>query len=1001
MIRLRFISLLTALVLNGSLLLLAQPVSRYNTFSYNVNEGLLQTTIGDMAFDQNNFCWLSFPNGIQKFDGKNFTTVPVQPGLPDDKLCRLFQCNNGSLLISHSQGISNYNISANRFIEVFTFAGNKKGVVQFIGEDDGIVYFYTQTATIVGIDAQTFKVVAETKTSFTDYSSNASYLPRISKSIVNHKAAFLINGFLYLWDLKRGKLLHQSSAISGTPGYMLVLKNEDEVLYNTYTSTSTVQLYNFKSNITKPLLIKGVDTRYILRCNVYTWQNKVLFSVNDRIYETDTTLQTIKSELVNFQNQPVSENSAIAHIKEDNFGNLYFQTVTGGIKKIIRNNYPIKYYNTGKTGENFILSILPDKKNNKILLGSSGSGLLVFDTLQQLAKRINIITESGKPGSPNVILKQENTGYLFLLTGQKKLWQTNSELSNLSSIPFSTVLPENESGASYFGNPLFQTSKEAVIQSQHKLLHINFITSTVTEHKITEGYIMSGLHYSPYIITHVNDELIFLNDATFKEIKKISFKNTAYVRCFEKDRTNNIYIGSNKGIFKTDSTGKILQQWNKENGLPDECIYAMAFDDEGLLWCSTNKGILKINKDNSILQLKKEDGLQENEFNTNAVAKADDGELFFGGVNGVSSFFPKDIRRFDEKINLLFTQIKVNNEPAIKDTAMWAIDKIVLPYQKGSLSFDFIAMATGNPEQYVYQYKMKGLDKEWIQNSGTQTVRYFLQPGTYTFQIYASRQFDANAKPLKEIVIIIKPPFWQTWWFIAIAALAFISLLAYFINQNNKKKYAKKLQELENERQLKSERERISKDLHDNLGAYANAVLYNIELLEKEKTEEKRNELIGDLKFASKDIITSLRETVWALKKETYTAEECFVRIRNFIQPLTRYYSHIHFKTEGVASPDMGLPYTKALNIVRIVQEAVSNSIKHATPDNIVITSFFTNNKWSIKVADDGKGFDYIATKQLEQGNGLNNMQQRAAESGFDFKTESSENKGTTITIII
>lgn len=63
-------------------------------------------------------------------------------------------------------------------------------------------------------------------------------------------------------------------------------------------------------------------------------------------------------------------------------------------------------------------------------------------------------------------------------------------------------------------------------------------------------------------------------------------------------------------------------------------------------------------------------------------------------------------------------------------------------------------------------------------------------------------------------------------------------------------------------KQIKLERERISKDLHDSLGAYANAVLYNIELLEKEKAEPKRNELIGDLKFASKDIITSLRETV-------------------------------------------------------------------------------------------------------------------------------------------
>jgi signal transduction histidine kinase len=231
--------------------------------------------------------------------------------------------------------------------------------------------------------------------------------------------------------------------------------------------------------------------------------------------------------------------------------------------------------------------------------------------------------------------------------------------------------------------------------------------------------------------------------------------------------------------------------------------------------------------------------------------------------------------------------------------------------------------------------------------------------------------------------------------------LALIGLLAYFINQRNKKKYAAKLQQLENERQLKEERERISKDLHDSLGAYANAVLYNTELLEKEKGEEKKKELIGDLKFASKDIITSLRETVWALKKEIYTAEDCLVRVKNFIQPLAKYYSHISFRIEGETPTDMDLHYTKALNLVRIMQEAVSNSIKHASSSSIIVTSVQTENKWKLTVADDGKGFNYASMKEDERGNGLNNMEQRAAASGFQIGIHSKENNGTEITIIV
>lgn len=68
-------------------------------------------------------------------------------------------------------------------------------------------------------------------------------------------------------------------------------------------------------------------------------------------------------------------------------------------------------------------------------------------------------------------------------------------------------------------------------------------------------------------------------------------------------------------------------------------------------------------------------------------------------------------------------------------------------------------MGTNNPNQYIYQYKMEGVDKEWIQNNEIQTVRYSLPPGKYTFKIYASRSFNTDATAMKEIRIVIQPPF--------------------------------------------------------------------------------------------------------------------------------------------------------------------------------------------------------------------------------------------------
>jgi signal transduction histidine kinase len=1005
----RLLILITAFILQHTRYCSAQSITRYNTFSYNVNEGLLQSTIKDIAFDKNNFCWLSFPNGIQKFDGKNFTTVPVQPGLPDDKLCRLFQCANGDLLISHQQGISKYEITGNRFVQVYSNGIGEKSPVDFIGQDEQIIYFHSTTGTIRGMSYPGYKIVSETKTGFPDYSSNSDYQPWFSDNIINHKVAFHINNSLCLWDLKAGKLVSESPAIPDkSPYFFLHLKTENEVLYYNYKENNALQLYNFAINTHRSLVIKGKDDKQIDRCIIFPWQNKILISFSNRLYETDESLQVLKTELVNFQNQPVTGNFSIAQIKQDNFGNLLLRTITNGIRKIIRNNYPVKYFGTEKKEQNFIISIFPDKKNNRILAGTSGNGLLVFDTLQRLVKHIETFPGRNNPALINTILKMNDGSYLLFAHGEKQVWRLSDNLLQLKPIVISTSLPPGKSGINYFGNPLFQNEQEAIVQSQNRLYRTNLKNHTITEHQFAAGYIMSGHLYNNTIITHGNDELIFLDAATFNEIRKIPFKNTGYVRCFARpalpagrDAAGIIYIGSNKGIFKIDSMGKILQQLNKEAGLPDECIYAMTFDNDGFLWCSTNKGLLKIHADNSVMQLKKEDGLQENEFNTNAVAKSEDGELFFGGVNGLSSFYPSAISGFEEKINLLVTKIKANNEDVLKDTAAWSIAAIKLPYTRNNLSFDFVAMGTSNLEQYIYQYKMEGVDKEWIQNDGMQTVRYSLPPGKYTFKMYASRFFNKDAAALKEIRIFIQPPFWKAWWFLTGVVLLGIGLLAFAINRYNKNKYQKKLQILEHERRVKAERERMSKDLHDSLGAYANAVLYNTELLEHATDTEKRVGLMKDLKFASKDIITSLRETIWALNKESYTAEDCLLRIRNFIQPFNRYYEQIRLRVEGEAPANVTLDYKKALHLVRIVQEAITNSIKHAGASNITVTSLPLNGQWMLKVNDDGKGFDSVSARESKTGNGLGNMEQRAAEAGFIFVVESRAGSGSLVSITV
>lgn len=971
-----------------------QPIMRYNTFSYNVNDGLLQSTIGDMEYDSNNFCWISFPNGIQKFDGRSFINIPIQPGLPDDKQVRFHKCANGDLLLSHASGISKYDINSNSFILLWKADADITKPSFFIGETNGKIFILTEKAKIIELDSKTYKLTKTTHTQFAPYTNNFENIPIISRNIINGKVVIIVKNDLYLWNLKNHTPIHHVK-ISGNFNPIVTLLNEDEVLLDLYEHEHRTQIYNFAGKTYRPVLPKNAEKNMHFT-TIIPWKGKYLVGSNGNLFVTDKDFKTIEFKFIDFQNQSLSLNSTPNKIRLDKYGNVCLTTVNDGIRKVMLNNFPIKYYSSGERNTNHVISILPDKINNKILAGTSINGVLIYDTLQNLLKHILYLPGTKEAISVNRITKSITGDYILYLSSHPKVIWLSSDLNEMDIRPLMTDQNIKNFGIGYFGNVLYEDAIGNITQTQSYVVKTNYKTKASKAYFINNFYIMSGVVVGSNLILHADDNLIYYDTSTLKEIKRVFFPNTAYVRSYIKDKQNNIYIGSNKGIFKIDTTGKIISHMGKDNGLPDECIYAMLIDKNDYLWCSSNKGIFRINRDSSIFQLRKDDGLQENEFNTNVAAIAHDGELFFGGVNGVSSFFPDEVSSMTDSIDLIVTKIRINNKQAFTDTAVWNMETIELAHDQNLISLDFVAMGIHNPDQYVYQYQMEGIDDQWIQNEDMLSVRYFLPPGKYKMKIFASRYFKSDAEPLKVIEIHVHPPFWKTWWFIFTVSCLLLLFLMFSINRYNRRKYLGKLQAMENEKKAQMERERISRDLHDNIGVFANAVLHKAEMLQLQKEEPTRKHIMEDLKTASKEIILSLRETIWAFKQATYTSEDCMLRIKNFVQSLTRYYPQIQFSINDHSPSEFTLHNTHALNLVRIIQESITNSVKHAHAKHISIHSFSENNVWTVTVSDDGVGFD---EQIVQHGDGLDNMKKRAAESEFEFDIVSNPETGTTSTL--
>jgi signal transduction histidine kinase len=186
-----------------------------------------------------------------------------------------------------------------------------------------------------------------------------------------------------------------------------------------------------------------------------------------------------------------------------------------------------------------------------------------------------------------------------------------------------------------------------------------------------------------------------------------------------------------------------------------------------------------------------------------------------------------------------------------------------------------------------------------------------------------------------------------------------------------------------------NERRRIAADLHDNLGAHASVILSNAEELKNLSSSEK--EILDNLKLNASEIMTNLRDTIWALSKERITVTGISDRIKNYIQKLQPAFPSKQIRVKEAIQENHLLSPSLALNMFRIVQEAMHNSLKHSQADKIEI-SVESNHTVKIIVADNGKGFSGLGK---QTGHGLQNMKTRAAEANLDLSIENNQPSGS------
>lgn len=679
---------------------------------------------------------------------------------------------------------------------------------------------------------------------------------------------------------------------------------------------------------------------------------------------------------------------------------LWIGTEGGGVVKLDMNpqNF-FKYPSSVPEALNtlYIKSLFCDA-DGSVWMGTFKKWIRILDPETQLSTKFPI---------PQKMLSDKNKGIVFSIKKDKE---------NIYWIAYDGILiAYDKKNNRFFFHPVPLNKDENATLINHIRVEQNYLLlSTVTGlykvHTSQHGRIARFSRIVNYAVSEslVTEDsslwvsslylgLVQISPTVKKPLEALSGKNG--VRCIIEDKKHKIiWAASQIGLIAYHlPTGK-LKFYNENNGLVNSYLYGIIKTDTEI-WVSSNRGLARgktsykrgeIFPEISFTCYGKDDGLQSHEFNTGAYAQSQNGIIFFGGISGLNWFLPGNITRNPYKPTVVITGLKINDKPYNESRSVEYLKEIRAGHDNNTITIGFTGLEFTNPQNIRYRFKLDGLEKKWTEETHSQEVRYANLPaGSYTFRVTAANA-DNVLSDETTLLISILPPFYQTWWFRTGIAVTVLLIAILITHKTSQIKLKNRIRVLEKEKAVEEERHRISKEMHDDLGAG----LTQISLISQSAKRRSKggilpSEELNDISETSKKLIENVNEIIWAMNPDFDTLSGMIAYLREQTTKLLEY-SGIEFRLEMPENfKDMNIANTKRKNIAMLMKETVNNVIKHSNASSIDITIVLINEHLLITIKDDGQGFDL---HKKTMGNGLKNYHYRSRLLNGTFKISSNEN---------
>ena len=754
---------------------------QYNNIHFKQLEktnGLSHNTVNSITQDNDGFMWFGTRNGLCKYDGYSIKSFHHDDSA-STSICHdfIYRIYNDSILngiwISTDNGICFYDINKEYFKKYNIPNNNNKNDINFL--------LNSQNELLVTSSDGVY-VYNANKNDFTLYiESERSNIRNIYEDNTNILWIETDNG-TKCYDLKMKKVILLPLTLQNLNGKIENIKYlKNNILL--FKCNNKLYLYNITSDNLIDISIKQKHINY--RCAEIDLHNNIWIGS-----EYGINVFTPKGILLAHYEQSIDDLSAlndspIYSIFSDKYNNIWVGTYFGGINYYTYESEKFRIYPMGTSSKNLsgkaVREITADNENG-IFIATEDGGLNHLDSAGNIIRSDKLHSKIGinSKNIHSVYLDNENLWIGLFMKGVIKY-----NLVNNKSFDYYKYSEENCSGFCiekdgkeniWYGGPsgLFK-----IIKKSNQVEKISSLP-TFSILKINHNTFLIGTRRSG----------IYEINASNNEIKKIENKliRDLYITYLYSDQHNNIWIGTNNnGLFVMNSQKEIIKEYS-EKEIGSNAIKGIIEDNQGRIWAGTDNGLICIERD-EIYRYTIADGLPTNQFNYSSAFKKADGELYFGTINGMISFYPSMVKTKAPKFNISLTNLWINNElvsPSDPESCITNninnTNKITLSYaQAQGLRLEYSGMNFKYTDNTQYAMIMEGLDKDWQSVGNQHQVRFSNLPaGNYTLKIKASHDgINWDEEGIKTLNIKVLPPWWFSNWaymiyIIIISSICFI-----------------------------------------------------------------------------------------------------------------------------------------------------------------------------------------------------------------------------------